>query len=101
MREYDIYLPTTLDDGTPYEAAIIEQVKRSLRDAFGGYTHLTHRCEGAWSMGGVELLEDVTILRVLDDGSSGFDMCGFKRNLEIVLKQREVLIVFREVGKVS
>src|SRR4051812_16010667 len=53
MREYDIYLPTARNDGAPIDEAALEQIKQSLTDAFGGYTHLTHHNEGAWRMGGV------------------------------------------------
>lgn len=101
MREYEIYVPTTHGDGSPVDEAIIEGVKQSMRNAFGGYTHLTQRCDGAWRMGGVEFREEVTILRVLDQGPSEFDMQNFKCNLEALLRQQEVLIVVREVSRVE
>ena len=100
MREYDIFLPTTRNDGRPIEEAALEQVKQSLTDAFGGYTHLTHHNEGVWRMGGVTFREKVTVVRVLDDGSSEFAFLQFKQNLEQLVDQKSVLIVTRHVSVV-
>src|SRR3954453_20654181 len=97
MKEFEIYLPTTLNDGSPADPAELERVKETLAKAFGGYTHLRQRSEGAWRMGGVTFRDEVTIVRVLDDGTSGFDMAALKRRLETLLQQEEVLIVSREV----
>ena len=98
MQEYEIYLPTTLKDGTPVEAAKIQGIKDSLVKAFGGYTHLNHRSEGAWRMGGVTFHDEVTIVRVLDDGSAHFDMTAFKKSIETALQQEAVLIIRRQVA---
>ena len=98
MKEFEIYIPTKHNDGTPTDSAAIERVKRTLAGAFGGYTHLQQRSEGAWSMGGVTFRDEVTIVRVLDDGSAAFDMRGFKKSLERSLAQQSVLIVEREVS---
>jgi hypothetical protein len=97
VQEYEIYLPTTRNDGAPVDAGEVERIKESLAKAFGGYTHLRQRSEGAWQMGGVTFRDEVTIVRVLDDGSSGFDMTALKRRLEALLQQEEVLIVSRAV----
>jgi len=100
MKEYEIYLPMTRSDGTPIDSAEIERFKQTLVQKFGGYTHLRQRSEGAWSMGGVTFHDDVTIVRLLDDGTAEFDMRAFKRSLEAVLDQESVLIVEREVSVV-
>lgn len=98
VQEYEIYLPTTRNDGSPVDAGEIGRIKESLTEAFGGYTHLRQRSEGAWRMGGVTFRDEVTIVRVLDDGSSGFDMHALKERLEKLLQQDQVLIVSRAVG---
>jgi hypothetical protein len=101
MTEFEIYLPAVLEDGTPVNAAEVDRVKERLVEAFGGYTHLQQRHEGAWSMGGVTFRDEVTIIRVLDDGSSKFDMQSFKRDLEARFKQKSILIVRREVALIA
>jgi hypothetical protein len=98
IQEYEIYLPTTLNDGTPVEAAKIQEIKDTLVKAFGGYTHLNHRSEGAWRMGGVTFHDEVIIVRVLDDGSAHFDMTAFKECIETALQQEAVLIISRQVA---
>jgi hypothetical protein len=101
MKEYEIYLPTTHNDGRPTDAAEIDRFKGTLAKTFGGYTHLRQRSEGAWSIGGVTFRDEVTIVRVLDDGTADFDMSEFKKTLEGVLEQESVLIVEREVTVIS
>ncbi len=101
MKEYEIYLPTTHNDGSPTDPAEIDRVKEVLSKAFGGYTHLRQRSEGAWSMGGVTFRDEVTIIRVLDDGTARFDMPAFKKSVEQALRQKSVLIVERAVNVVS
>jgi hypothetical protein len=97
MKEYEIYLPTTYNDGSPVDARVVERLKQTLAHAFGGYTHQRSRSEGAWKLGGVVFRDEVTIVRVLDHGSTGFDMRAFKKEVEMALRQESVLIVEREV----
>jgi hypothetical protein len=82
MTEFEIYLPTTRNDGTSINLAVIDKLKQKLARAFGGYTHLQQRSEGVWSMGGVMFRDEVT-------------------KLEADLEQESVLIVAREVRVVS
>ena len=100
MREYELYLPTTTNDGRRIDPAVIQRIKDTLAEIFGGYTHLDQRVEGAWRIGGVTLHDAVTIVRVLDDGTTAFDMAAFKRLLEATLEQQQVLIVARTVDTV-
>lgn len=97
MQEYEIYLPMTFNDGTPIEPAKINAIKETLAKAFGGYTHLNQRSEGFWRMGGVTFRDEVTIVRILDDGSAKFDMAAFKTSIESSLQQQAVLIIARQV----
>lgn len=101
MKEFDIYLPAVRNDGSMIEASEINHFKAMLARAYGGYTHFQHRNEGAWSIGGVTFRDEVTIVRVLDDGSSSFDLRNFKQLLEKRLDQETILIVAREVSVVS
>jgi hypothetical protein len=97
MLEFEIYLPTTYNDGSPVNGAKIQQIKDRLGEVFGGYTHLRQRSEGAWRMGSVIFYDEVTIVRVIDDGSNNFDWLSFKRSIENALRQDAVLIIAREV----
>jgi hypothetical protein len=98
MREFEIYLPMKMNDGTPVDPREIQRVKDELFKTFGGYTHLNQQSEGAWRMGGVTFRDDVTIVRVIDDASTNFDMPAFRKSIEAALKQEQVLIISREVA---
>jgi hypothetical protein len=100
MKEYEIYLPARHNDGTAVDGTKLQGIKDALVKAFGGYTHIDHRSEGAWRMGGVTFRDEVTLVRVLDDGSANFDMPAFKKTLEATLQQEAVLIITREVTAV-
>jgi hypothetical protein len=97
VKEYEIYLPTTDNDGTPVDPEVVERLKNSLAQAFGGYTHQRSRSEGAWKLGGVVFRDEVTIVRVFDHGGVEFDLRAFKKQVEEELRQESILIVEREV----
>jgi hypothetical protein len=101
MKEYEIYVPTVHNDGIPTDAAEIAGLKRTLTKVFGGYTHLRQHSEGEWRIGGVTFRDEVTILRVLDDGTANFDMRLLKKTLEKAFKQKSLLIVAREVSVIT
>ena len=97
MREYEIYIPTKANDGTPLNAALVHRIKAKLVETFGGYTHMTQQMEGAWRMGEVEFRDDVTILRVLDAGTGTAQIADVKEAIRRELNQSEVLVVERSV----
>ena len=98
MKELDIYLPSIRKDGQPVDPEVFETIKVSLMNAFGGYTHFKNRCEGAWKMGGIIFRDEVTIIRVLEDVSTQFDMQKFRKSLETILDQEKILVVSRDVA---
>lgn len=83
------------------DADLLAAAKETLAKAFGNYTHMAQRSEGAWKMGGVTFRDDVTLVRVLDDGAAGTDLQHFKKKLERELEQEMILIVSREVAIVG
>ncbi len=97
MLEYEIYLPTTDNAGNAVDETVVSTTKSKLTKAFGGYTHLNHRSEGVWGIGGATFRDEVTILRVIDDEKSHFDWVRLKSELERALSQESVLIVVRAV----
>ena len=97
MREYDIYIPVARNDGSPIDPEHVRRIKDLLTDAFGGFTHLNQSSEGVWKVGGFTFRDEVTIMRVLDDGRSDLDMTLLKKRLEGELEQKSVLIVQRMV----
>ena len=101
MREYDIYIPMIQNDGSASDPAAINGIKEELAEAFGGYTYFRQRNEGVWNFGGVTFRDEVTILRVLGNGRSNFDMASFKQKTEAILRQKTILIVARDVSVIE
>lgn len=99
MKEYDIYLPLSYNDGRLIPIEKLNQIKRMLLDEFGGFTHFPQENEGVWKFGGAVFRDKVIILRVLS--SEPVQTRRFFGELRIelmrVLEQADVLIVEREV----
>jgi len=96
MREYEIYLPSRRRDGGRIPSAELDEIKSELKEVFGGYTAIG-TCEGSWKTNSKESRDDITILRILDDGSAGFDMTAFRKRIEKSLEQDRLLISAREI----
>jgi len=96
LREYEIYLPSKRRDGERIPSAELDEIKNELEEVFGGYTAIG-ACEGTWKTNGKESRDNVTILRILDDGSAGFDMPAFRKRIEKSLQQDRLLISSRDL----
>jgi hypothetical protein len=99
VKEYDVYLPLSYNDGTPVPAEKIRQIKKLLLDRFGGLTHFPQENEGLWKLGQVTFRDKIIVLRVLsddEDGASKF-FSSFRQQTQRELAQAELLIIEREV----
>ncbi len=96
MKEFEIYLPKKRRDGQLIPDAQLEAIKEELRNVFGGYTAIGG-CEGTWKSDDHESHEEITILRILDDGSAAFAMKDFRERLERELDQERLLITERTI----
>lgn len=96
VREYEIYLPGKRRDGQPIPLPELDEIRSQLKEVFGGYTSI-RECEGTWEKNGKESRDNITILRILDDGSTGFDMEAFRERIEKSLEQDRLLISLREI----
>ncbi len=52
MREYEVYIPLTHNDGTPVDPGKLVQLRERLLEQFGGLTFFPQRNEGFWTFGG-------------------------------------------------
>ena len=102
MKEYDLYVPLTLNTGEPVSDELVTHVKKQLLDQFGGLTDFRHRNEGTWRMGNIVYRDEILILRVLaEDPHHAREMLGkVKEYLQHALHQRDILVIERDVVKV-
>ena len=61
MKEYDLYVPLTYNDGTPVEPETIERIGLRLLEEFGGVTFFPQPNEGLWRMGPVTFRDQIVI----------------------------------------
>lgn len=103
MKEYDLYLPLSYNDGRPVESEKIQRFKKILLDYFGGLTHFPQENEGLWKFGGITFRDKVVILRVLaEDGPEAhYFFKAFREQIQKELAQAELLIVERDVKVIS
>ena len=98
MKEYDIYVPLTHNDGSPVDAEILVKLRERLLDQFGGLTFFPQRNEGFWTFGGVTYRDEIVIYRILtaDKGLARSFFRAIKEELKRDLNQEEILIVEKE-----
>jgi hypothetical protein len=99
VKEYDLYLPLTYNDGTPITEKTIEHIGRRLLEQFGGVTFFPQPNEGLWRMAPVTFRDQIVIFRVLSanvrDARRFFRT--LKQDLKTELEQEEILVVEKDV----
>lgn len=103
MKEYDIYLPLSFNDGRAVPEEVVNEVKARLVKRFGGLTYFPQENEGTWQFGGTTFRDRVVILRALaqDAGDARSFLAGLKPWLLEAFKQTSILMVEREVSLVE
>jgi hypothetical protein len=99
VKEYDIFVPLTYNDGSPIEATKLQRIHKILLDRFEGLTYFPQPNEGYWTMANVTYKDEIVIYRVLTTktGSARKFLKRFKEKLKQDLKQEEILIIERDV----
>ena len=100
MKEYELYVPLFLNDGTPVPDELIDQIGERLLEHFGGCTFFPQPNKGMWKMGDVVFRDEVVIFRVLT--AEVRSARKFFRDLKIKLlrelQQEAILIVEKEAA---
>ena len=65
MKEYELYVPLFLNDGTPVSDEFIDRLGQWLVKEFGGCSFFPQPNKGLWKMGDVVFRDQVVIFRVL------------------------------------
>ena len=99
MREYDIFIPLSYNDGAPIESSKLQDLQRRLLEQFGGLTFFPQPNKGFWTMGDVTYYDEIVIYRVLASKRRAARrfLSRLKEELKASLNQEEILIVERDV----
>ncbi len=65
MKEYDLYVPLTYNDGRPIESRKLVRLRNRLLREFGGLTFFPQSNEGFWTVAGVTYRDEIVIYRVI------------------------------------
>jgi hypothetical protein len=99
VKEYDIFVPLTYNDGSPVEPRKFQALQQKLVDQFGGLTFFPQPNEGFWTMGDVTYRDEIVIYRVLSRKvrSARKFLSQLKKELKRSFRQEEILIVERKI----
>jgi hypothetical protein len=98
VKEFELYLPLSYNDGSPVENHKIKETGEKLLAFFDGLTYFPQENEGFWKMGNVVFRDKIVIFRVLSDKPRAARQ--FLKKLKDYLKesfaQEEILIVEKD-----
>ena len=103
MREYDLYVPLHFNDGRRVPSLNLRHLKNRLIQRFGGLTQFPQKHDGFWKIGTATFRDQIIILRVLSSQSPSRSRRFWnevKATLQTQWKQKEVLIVVKDVTRV-
>jgi hypothetical protein len=98
VKEYEVYVPLTHNDGTPIDTTILIRLRERLLQQFGGLTFFPQRNEGFWTFGGVTYRDEIVIYRILTNQQRRARRFfrEIKEELKRDLNQEEILIVEKD-----
>lgn len=102
MKEYDIFIPLSYNDGTLVESAKFQALQTRLLEQFEGLTYFPQPNQGFWKFGDITYRDEIVIYRVISHDPSGSRdfLNSLKEDLKKEFRQEEILIIEREIGVV-
>jgi hypothetical protein len=99
VKEYDLFVPLSYNDGRPVESQKLQALQQQLLAQFGGLTFFPQPNEGLWTMAGITYRDEIVIYRVItsDAQEARRFLSDLKERLKEELQQEEILIVERDV----
>lgn len=99
MKEYELYVPLTYNDGSAIEPEKLLQIRERLLEQFGNLTFFPQHNEGFWTMGGVTFRDSIVLYRVVSDKvrMARRFFRQLKEELKRTFRQEEIFIIERDV----
>ena len=95
-----LLLPLRDNHGVAHDPALFKEVASSLTERFGGITAYTRSpAEGLWQSDGDTHHDDVVAVEVMVDDLDERWWGAFRRHLEIVFRQRQLLVLAQQVRR--
>jgi hypothetical protein len=64
VKEYELYLPLTYNDGSPIESAKLVRIRERLLEQFGSLTFIPQERVGFWKSGRVTYQDRIVVYRI-------------------------------------
>ena len=93
MHVVEIFLPLTYGNGSRVPAEIFDRLKQELAEKFGGVTaYARSPAQGLWQKGSGQEEDAIVIFEVMTEKVDETWWSAFRKRLESLLRQEEVLI---------
>ena len=93
MYLIQVLLPVLDNNGKPYPEALLAKIRGELVDRFGGITAFVHApAEGVWAQDSEKVRDKVVLVQVMASNLDREWWGGYRRRLEVRLKQESILI---------
>lgn len=98
MKEYELYVPLTHNDGSPIDPEKLVDIRERLLEQFGGLTFFPQRNDGYWTFGDMTYRDEIIIYRILTSQQrmARKFLRELKEELKRDLDQEEILIVEKD-----
>jgi hypothetical protein len=100
VKEFDIFVPLTYNDGSPVEPKKLRALRVRLLEYFNGVTFFPQPNEGYWRLGTVTYRDEIVIYRVVADKvrPARQFLRQLKEEMKTIFRQEEIFIVERDVN---
>lgn len=102
MKEFDIFVPLTFNDGSPIPDELFDELELRLLTQFRGMTYFPQANQGFWKLADVTYQDEIVIYRILtgEVRASREYLSALKKWMKSVFEQEEILIIERTVGTI-
>jgi len=100
VKEFDIFVPLSYNDGSPVGAKKLRDLRVRLLEYFNGVTFFPQPNEGYWRVGDVTYLDAIVIYRVVTDKvrPARQFLKQLKEEMKHIFQQKDIFIVERDVN---
>jgi hypothetical protein len=100
MHLIEVLLPLADNQGRKFSDETLRSIQGELSDKFGGLTaHSRAPAKGVWVQGRQKQQDDIVLVEVMANDLDAHWWQGFRRRVETLLRQDEIVIRAHEMRK--